>query len=77
MKEWTYQSRLLGYHECPELFELPVDGDAGNTRWVLCAADPRYYAVGGFDGKTFTPEHAEEHKNLGTVERVGQYENGP
>ncbi|MCZ6794397.1 MAG: glycoside hydrolase family 32 protein [Planctomycetota bacterium] len=57
MKEWKLESKLRGYYECPEFFELPVDGDKSNTRWVVFAADA-HYAVGKFDGKTFTPEHA-------------------
>ena len=61
LKEWTEQSHLPGYFECTELFELPVDGDAENTRWVVFAADARY-AVGSFDGKTFTPEHSGKHQ---------------
>jgi fructan beta-fructosidase len=56
MKDWTLQSHLPGYYECTDLFELPVDGDAKDTRWVVFAADAKY-AVGRFDGKTFTPEH--------------------
>ncbi|MHC4084761.1 MAG: sialate O-acetylesterase [Planctomycetota bacterium] len=56
LKDWQFQSRLKGYYECPELFELPVDGDTHNTRWVVFAADARY-AIGRFDGKTFTPDH--------------------
>jgi fructan beta-fructosidase len=56
LKHWEFQSELEGYFECPELFELPVDGDPGNTRWVVHAADARY-AIGQFDGKTFTPDH--------------------
>lgn len=61
LKEWEYQSRLDGYFECPEIFELPVDGDAANTRWVVYAADAKY-AIGRFDGKTFTPEHEGKHQ---------------
>ncbi|MHC4250826.1 MAG: GH32 C-terminal domain-containing protein [Planctomycetota bacterium] len=61
MKDWTVQSHLRGYFECTELFELPVDGDKGNTRWVVFAADAKY-AVGFFDGKTFTPEHDSKHQ---------------
>lgn len=41
--------------ECPDFFELPIDGDPNNTKWVLMAADSAY-AVGSFDGKTFVPE---------------------
>ncbi|MFO0929745.1 MAG: GH32 C-terminal domain-containing protein [Gemmataceae bacterium] len=55
LKKWTFQSRIVGYFECPDLFELPIDGDAKDTRWVLYAADGRYQ-LGRFDGKTFTPE---------------------
>jgi len=61
LKDWQFQSRLKGYYECAELFELPVDGDKSNTRWVVFAADARY-AVGKFDGKTFTPEHKGKHR---------------
>jgi len=61
MKAWTEQSHLPGYFECTELFELPVDGDKGNTRWVVFAADAKY-AIGSFDGKTFTPEHGGKHQ---------------
>ncbi len=34
------QSRIEGFFECPEIFELPVDGDkAQDKRWVVYAAD--------------------------------------
>lgn len=66
LKDWTFQSRLKSFHECPELFELPVDppspggygatgGEADNTRWVIYGAHGKYF-VGTFDGKTFVPE---------------------
>ncbi|MCP4508277.1 MAG: 2,6-beta-D-fructofuranosidase, partial [Fuerstiella sp.] len=61
LKEWTEQSHLPGYFECTELFELPIDGDANNTRWVVFAADAKY-AIGTFDGKTFTPKHEGKHQ---------------
>ena len=60
LKDWTLTSKLPGFYECPELFELPVDGDKNNTRWVAFACDSKY-VVGKFDGKTFTPEHAGKH----------------
>jgi fructan beta-fructosidase len=56
LKDWTLQSRMKGYFECPELFELPVDGDKTNTRWFVFDVHAQY-AVGDFDGRTFTPEH--------------------
>jgi fructan beta-fructosidase len=52
---------MPGYFECTNLFELPVDGDKGDTRWVVFAADAKY-AVGSFDGKVFTPEHRGKHQ---------------
>lgn len=55
LKEWTFQSRIEGYYECPELFALPVDGDPRRTKWVLYAADGEY-ALGHFDGRAFYPE---------------------
>ncbi len=61
LKDWAFQSRIEGYYECPEIFELPVDGDKAKTRWVVYAADGAY-AVGSFDGKTFTPDHPGKHR---------------
>jgi fructan beta-fructosidase len=61
LKQWTKTSQLEGYYECPEIFELPVDGDATKRKWVLLAADAKY-AIGNFDGKTFTPDHAGKHQ---------------
>ena len=43
--------------ECPDFFELPVDGDPGRKRWVLLAANSAY-AVGSFDGARFVPEQS-------------------
>ncbi|MHC4756105.1 MAG: glycoside hydrolase family 32 protein, partial [Planctomycetota bacterium] len=57
LKNWTPTSevRLPGFYECPDLFELPVDGDKKNMKWVLY--DARfYYWIGSFNGKTFKPE---------------------
>ncbi|MHC4474783.1 MAG: glycoside hydrolase family 32 protein [Planctomycetota bacterium] len=57
LKQWEVIQELLlpGSRECPDFFELPVDGDATNTRWVFWGANGRYL-LGGFDGKEFTPE---------------------
>jgi fructan beta-fructosidase len=57
LKDWTEleQSRIGGFHECPELFEMPVDGDENNMKWVLYGAAGDYM-VGDFDGTVFTPE---------------------
>jgi fructan beta-fructosidase len=55
LKTWAYRSRVEGFFECPDLFELPIDGGAGSRRWVLTAASSEYM-VGTFDGATFRPE---------------------
>ena len=64
LREWTRLSQVrIPDTECPDFFELPVDGDPGNTRWVFWGAAGRY-CVGGFDGTTFTPEgeaHQADH----------------
>ena len=55
LKSWEFQSKLKCFHECPELFELPVDGNDNNKKWVLYGGSGEYL-IGGFDGKQFTPE---------------------
>jgi len=56
LKTWEYQSEFeVRFQDCPELFELPVDGDEENTKWVLYSGIGNYF-VGEFDGKKFTPE---------------------
>ena len=60
LRNWTRQTTLPGYSECPELFELPVDGDPGNTRWVVFGGGANY-AIGTFDGRKFTYEGGKRH----------------
>jgi len=55
LKDWTFESHITGFWECPDLFELPVDGAPDKTRWVMCGAS-NTYMVGTFDGRTFVPE---------------------
>lgn len=55
LKSWRERSWIEGYYECPDLFALPVDGDANRTKWVLSCA-PGYYCIGEFDGSRFIPE---------------------
>jgi len=54
LKSWKLQSEVKPFHECPELFELAVDGDENDKRWVLYGASGDYH-VGDFDGKKYTP----------------------
>ncbi|MFO0969341.1 MAG: DUF4980 domain-containing protein [Gemmataceae bacterium] len=55
LKDWTVRSKIDGFFECPDFFELPIDGDATRKKWVLTAASSEYM-IGGFDGEKFTPE---------------------
>ncbi|MFM7249953.1 MAG: glycoside hydrolase family 32 protein [Planctomycetaceae bacterium] len=55
LKAWTFTGKVDGFFECPDLFELPLDGDARQGKWVLLGASSEY-RVGSFDGRTFTPE---------------------
>ncbi len=55
LKKWELTSKLKCFHECPELFELAVDGDRAKRKWVLYGASGDYL-LGDFDGRKFTPE---------------------
>ncbi len=41
--------------ECPDIFELPVDGDRNHTKWVLIQGNGQY-SIGSFDGTEFKEE---------------------
>jgi fructan beta-fructosidase len=71
LKRWTPLSEfgptgaVGGVWECPDLFELPVDGDPQKTRWVLivnlnpggvAGGSGAQYFVGDFDGTRFRAE---------------------
>ena len=55
LKKWEYQSHTQTFWECPELFELPVDGNPQNTKWVMYGVSGDYL-IGDFDGREFKPE---------------------
>lgn len=76
LKEWKYESHVTGFWECPELFELPVDGDKSNTRWVMYGASGTYM-IGKFDGKTFKPESGKYYYGSGTIYAAQTYTNIP
>lgn len=70
LKDWTYMSSFgEGYgiqpnqFECPDFFELPVDGNPDKKKWVmivnvnpgcLFGGSATEYFVGDFDGTKFT-----------------------
>lgn len=77
--EWNFMSEFGeglgaqgGVWETPDLFELPIDGDPNNKKWVLHVAigdgaiaggSGAQYFIGEFDGTTFTSDHEAEHIN--------------
>jgi fructan beta-fructosidase len=58
LKSWEFQSKIRCFHECPELFALPVDGDKNNEKWVLYGGSGEYL-IGRFDGKEFKRERSD------------------
>jgi len=55
LKSWEFQSKIKCFHECPELFALPVDGDRNNEKWILYGGSGEYL-IGRFDGRQFRSE---------------------
>ena len=57
LKQWKKlcDVSMPGCGECPDFFELPLDGNKNDTRWVFTNANESY-RVGRFDGTNFTPE---------------------
>ncbi len=66
LKTWEYQSELQIERlvDCPELFQLPVDGDPNRLKWILYGG-PGDYIIGEFDGKRFFPETEEIRFHFG------------
>jgi len=59
LKQWSQACKIVmpNAAECPDFFELPVDGDAKNKKWVFWGAN-NTYLIGSFDGTTFSRETA-------------------
>ena len=55
LKSWELQSRLKCFHECPEIFALPVDGDKSSEKWILYGGSGEYL-IGDFDGRQFVTQ---------------------
>lgn len=91
LKDWTFLSTFGpanatgGLWECPDLFELPVDGDPDDTRWVMvvninpggvAGGSGGQYFVGDFDGTTFTPERTVEGVEVPEGDVLADFEDG-
>ena len=75
-KDGKYESPVTGFWECPELFELPVDGDKNHTKWVMYGATGTYM-LGSFDGKVFTPEAGKYCYTTGSIYAAQTFTNIP
>jgi len=76
LKDWEYQSHITGFYECPQLFELPVDGDQNDKKWVMYGASGTYM-IGNFNGKVFTPESGKYYYGNGALYAAQTYNNIP
>ena len=74
LKEWKHESYFETFWECPELFQLPVDGDKNNSKWVVYDAGGDY-VIGDFDGKEFTIENGPYNYIEGEFFAAQSYEN--
>ncbi|MFZ4261164.1 glycoside hydrolase family 32 protein [Sphingobacterium sp. HJSM2_6] len=71
LKQWEFTSKFLGgkkndryMYECPEFFELAVDDNANEKKWVLTGGNSQY-AIGSFDGKTFIADEERIFSQMG------------
>jgi sucrose-6-phosphate hydrolase SacC (GH32 family) len=68
LKQWQRMSGVTipGTSECPEFFEIALDGNRENTRWIFYGGNGRYL-IGKFDGQKFTPESAPQTLHYGNI----------
>ncbi len=77
LKTWTYQSRIEGFFECPDLFKIKSRDNPSISRWVLYAADGEYI-LGQFDGKAFVPDSPKKQRLwYGNFYAAQTYSNAP
>jgi fructan beta-fructosidase len=76
LKKWAFASRIEDFFECPDLYALPVDGDATKVKWVLSAADGKYL-IGQFDGTKFAKESGKHQVWYGNFYAAQTYDGAP
>jgi sucrose-6-phosphate hydrolase SacC (GH32 family) len=76
LRDWEYKSHVTGFWECPDLFELPVDGNPQKKLWVMYGASGTYM-LGNFDGETFTPVSGKHRYTAGTGYAAQTFNNIP
>jgi fructan beta-fructosidase len=76
LKEWKYQSHTSGFWECPQFFELKVNGNDNAKKWVMYGASGTYM-TGSFDGKKFKPENGKYYYGNGSLYAAQTFDNIP
>lgn len=76
LKSWKYRSHVNGFWECPDLFELAVEGNPQQKKWIMLGASGTYM-IGSFDGKTFTPESGKYYYCTGSLYASQTFNNIP
>ena len=91
LKDWRYESRVEqdGWGDelcgCVDFFQLPIDGDENNKKWVMIFIDGSYI-IGDFDGKIFytlagKPAHTKDRNSSlvisGSYYATMTFENDP
>ncbi|MDP2889499.1 MAG: glycoside hydrolase family 32 protein [Bacteroidota bacterium] len=62
--DWEYKNHIVGFYECPDLVELPVNRRADDKKWVLFDGDGSYL-IGLFDGEKFISETPKLQSDFG------------
>lgn len=73
LSEFGPAGAVDGIWECPDLFQLPVDGDTGNMKWVLhvdmnpgavAGGSGSQYFLGDWNGESFTEEKSTSNDEI-------------
>ena len=78
LKNWeelsVFESTKL---DCPALFQIPVDGNKADMRWVMWPGGT-YYWIGKFNGKAFVPDDNRRYRtHYGQFNTSQVFANGP
>ncbi|MBS1715152.1 MAG: glycoside hydrolase family 32 protein [Armatimonadetes bacterium] len=65
LTDWTDTGHPIpDSFECPDMFELPVEGEPGTKKWIVVQGNG-HYSVGTFDGKRFVQEGERQVCDIG------------
>lgn len=67
----TQEIVLEGDTECPDFYQLALDGDPDKSKWIFSGASDRYL-TGDFDGERFQPDHKPKILHFGKSSYAAQ-----